>query len=82
MSDWRKRITVEPGKRSGKRCIRGMRITVGDVLGNLANGMSFDEIMDDFPEVTREESRNPCPPQTRPLPCRPRTSRQCEGRPE
>jgi len=48
-------ITVEPGKRSGKPCIRGMRITVEDVLRWLASGMSFDEILADFPELTKDD---------------------------
>lgn len=48
-------ITIEPGKRSGKPCIRGMRITVYDVLDYLASGMSIEEIIDDFPELTRED---------------------------
>lgn len=48
-------ITVEPGKRSGKPCIRGMRITVEDVLRWLASGMSFDEILADFTELTKDD---------------------------
>ena len=48
-------ITVEPDKRSGKPCIRGMRITVYDVLEYLASGMSEDEILADFSELTRED---------------------------
>ncbi|MGV3604719.1 MAG: DUF433 domain-containing protein [Dyadobacter fermentans] len=48
-------ITLEPGKRSGKPCIRGMRITVEDILRWLASGMSFEEILEDFPELTRED---------------------------
>jgi uncharacterized protein (DUF433 family) len=48
-------ITLEPGKRSGKPCIRGLRITVYDVLSYLAAGMSFDEILSDFPSLTRED---------------------------
>ena len=48
-------ITVEPGKRSGKPCIRGMRITVYDVLEYLASGMTEDEILADFSELTRED---------------------------
>jgi uncharacterized protein (DUF433 family) len=48
-------ITVEPGKRSGKPCIRGMRITVYDVLEYLASGMSEDDILADFSELTRED---------------------------
>lgn len=49
------RITIEPGKRSGKPCIRGMRITVHDVLSYLAAGMTYDEVIADFPELTRED---------------------------
>jgi uncharacterized protein (DUF433 family) len=49
---YREIITVEPGKRGGRPCIRGMRITVGDILGWLAAGMSEAEIIDDFPELT------------------------------
>ncbi len=50
-------ITIEPGKRSGKPCIRGTRMTVSDVLEYLAGGMSFDEILSDFPELTVEDIR-------------------------
>ncbi len=50
-------ITVEAGKRSGKPCIRGMRITVSDVLEYLAAGMSIQEILSDFPELTDEDIR-------------------------
>lgn len=50
-------ITIEPDKRGGKPCIRRMRITVYDVLGWLAAGMSQDEIIDDFPELTKEDIR-------------------------
>ncbi|PYJ91557.1 MAG: hypothetical protein DME54_04615 [Verrucomicrobia bacterium] len=53
--DYSKIITIEPGKRSGKPCIRGMRITVQDVLEYLAGGMTEDEILRDFPELTRED---------------------------
>ena len=49
-------ITIEPGKRSGKPCIRGLRITVYDVLEDLALGMSEAEILEDFPELTRRTS--------------------------
>jgi uncharacterized protein (DUF433 family) len=49
------RITIEAGKRGGKPCIRRMRITVYDVLGWLAAGMSHAEIMDDFPELCEED---------------------------
>jgi uncharacterized protein (DUF433 family) len=48
-------ITVEPGKRSGKPCIRGLRITVYDVLEYLAAGMTEEEILADFSELTRED---------------------------
>ena len=48
-------ITIEPGKRGGKPCIRGLRITVYDVLEYLASGMSEDEILKDFPDLTRED---------------------------
>jgi uncharacterized protein (DUF433 family) len=54
-NDWRSRITLEPGKRSGRPCIRGLRITVYDVLSYLAAGMSVDEILADFPILTRED---------------------------
>ena len=50
-------ITIEPGKRGGKPCIRGLRITVYDVLEYLASGMSEDEILSDFPDLTREDIR-------------------------
>ena len=49
--DYSHLITVEPGKRSGQPCIRGMRITVRDVLEYLAGGMSVDELLADFPEL-------------------------------
>ena len=55
--DYQHLITVEPGKRGGKPCIRGMRITVNDVLEYLAAGMSEDEILMDFSELTREDIR-------------------------
>jgi len=50
-------ISIEPGKRGGNPCIRGMRITVYDVLEYLASGMSDQEIMDDFPDLTLEDIR-------------------------
>lgn len=50
-------ITIEPGKRGGKPCIRGMRITVYDVLEYLASGMANEEILDDFPYLTKEDIR-------------------------
>ncbi|MGI8586608.1 MAG: DUF433 domain-containing protein [Chloroflexia bacterium] len=48
-------ITIEPDKRGGKPCIRGLRITVYDVLDYLASSMSEDEILRDFPDLTRED---------------------------
>ena len=48
---------IEPGKRGGKPCIRGLRITVYDVLEYLASGMSEDEILADFPDLRREDIR-------------------------
>ena len=53
--DYSKIITIEPGKRSGKPCIRGMRITVQDILEYLAGGMTEEEILQDFSELTRED---------------------------
>lgn len=50
-------ITIEPDKRGGKPCVRQMRITVYDVLGWLATGMSIAEIIDDFPELTETDIR-------------------------
>jgi uncharacterized protein (DUF433 family) len=55
--DYSQIITMEPGKRSGKPCIRGLRITVGDVLGYLASGMTHAEILSDFPYLTEEDIR-------------------------
>lgn len=55
--DYRKIITIEPGKRGGKPCIRGLRITVYDVLEYLAGGMTEQQIIDDFPELTTEDIR-------------------------
>jgi uncharacterized protein (DUF433 family) len=51
------RITIEPGKRGGKPCIRGLRITVYDILEYLASGMTEDEILADFPDLEREDIR-------------------------
>lgn len=53
--DLTKIITTEPGKRSGQPCIRGMRITVRDVLEYLAGGMTIIELLADFPEITEED---------------------------
>ncbi len=55
--DYSKIITIEPGKRSGQPCIRGMRMTVDDVLGYRASGMTEDEVLSDFPDLTREDIR-------------------------
>ena len=55
--DYRNIITQEPGKRGGRPCIRGMRIAVADVLGWLSVGMSHDEIIADFPELTEADIR-------------------------
>ena len=55
--DYSEIITVEPGKRGGRPCIRGLRITVYDILEYLASGMSEDEILDDFPDLRREDIR-------------------------
>ena len=52
MKNYRDIITIEPGKRSGKPCIRGMRITVYDIFEYLASGMTVGEVLDDFPELT------------------------------
>jgi uncharacterized protein (DUF433 family) len=49
------RITLEPGKRGGRPCIRGLRISVYDVLSMLSGGMSQQEVLDDFPELTQED---------------------------
>jgi uncharacterized protein (DUF433 family) len=55
MNDYTHIITLEPGKRSGKPCIRGLRITVYDVLSYFAAGMTMEEILDDFPMLTRDD---------------------------
>lgn len=55
MVDYQSIVTIEPDKRGGKPCIRGMRITVYDVLGWLAAGMAIAEILDDFPELTETD---------------------------
>lgn len=55
--DWKNRITIDPEKRGGKPCIRGLRMTVYDVLEYLASGMSEEEILKDFPDLTREDIR-------------------------
>lgn len=48
-------ITIDPNKRSGKPCIRDLRITVYDILEMLASGMSYEEILHDFPKLTQED---------------------------
>ena len=55
MTNYRDIITIEPGKRGGRPCIRGMRITVYDVLDYLASGMTQEEILRDFPYLTAED---------------------------
>ena len=55
--DYSKIITIEPGKRSGKPCIRGTRMTVTDVLEYLAGGMTHEELLADFPDLTEEDIR-------------------------
>ena len=55
--NYREVITIEPGKRGGKPCIRGLRITVYDVLEYLASGMSEDQILSDFPDLKRDDIR-------------------------
>ncbi len=55
--DYTKRITIEPGKRSGQPCIRGLRMTVRDVLEYLAAGMSVEGILAGFPDLTAEDIR-------------------------
>ncbi len=53
--DWHKIITFEPDKMGGQPCIRGLRFTVYDLLGYLASGMSYEEILDHFPDLTRDD---------------------------
>ena len=55
--DYRERITIEPGKRGGKPCVRGLRITVYDVLDQLSAGMSPEQIIEDFPELELDDIR-------------------------
>jgi uncharacterized protein (DUF433 family) len=55
--DYSKIITIEPGKRGGKPCIRGLRITVYDVLDYLASGMTEEQILQDFPDLTAADIR-------------------------
>lgn len=55
--NWQERISINPGVRSGKPCVKGTRITVYDVLEYLAGGMSEDQILADFPDLTRDDIR-------------------------
>lgn len=55
--DYREIITIEPGKRGGRPCIRSTRIAAADVLSWLANGMSEQDILSDFPELTSADIR-------------------------
>lgn len=55
--DYREIVTVEPRKRGGKPCVRGLRITVYEVLEYLTSGMTIDEILADFPDLTRDDLR-------------------------
>ncbi len=55
--DYAHLITIEPGKRSGQPCIRGLRMTVRDVLEYLAGGMAVEDILADFPDLTAEDIR-------------------------
>lgn len=55
MIDYSSYITFESGKRNGQACIRHMRITVGDILEYLASGMTIEDILSDFPKLTRED---------------------------
>lgn len=53
--DWRKHITSDPMMHHGRPTVRGMRIEVSDVLDNLGSGMSIDDLLSDFPELTRAD---------------------------
>lgn len=55
--DYQKLITIEPGKRGGRPCVRGMRISVYDILGWLAAGMTNEQIIEEYPEITVEDIR-------------------------
>jgi uncharacterized protein (DUF433 family) len=55
--EYRSRITIDPDKRGGKPCLRGLRITVYDVLDYLAGGMTEDQILEDFPDLERDDIR-------------------------
>jgi uncharacterized protein (DUF433 family) len=53
--DWHERISVDPNMHDGRATIRGMRITVQDVLDHLGSGMSMDDVLSDFPELTAQD---------------------------
>ena len=55
--DYKNVISIEPGKRVGRPCVRGMRVAVSDVLGWLAAGMSHEQILSDYPELTEDDIR-------------------------
>ena len=55
MIDYREHITIEPGKRGGKPCVRGYRIKVSEVLGFLAAGETIEEILKNYPELTKDD---------------------------
>ncbi|MBK7143835.1 MAG: DUF433 domain-containing protein [Xanthomonadales bacterium] len=55
MLDYRQHITLQADKRSGKPCVRGLRITVQDVLGWLTSGMTTEDIVRDYPELSRDD---------------------------
>jgi uncharacterized protein (DUF433 family) len=55
--DYQRIITIEPGKRGGRPCVRGLRIAVSDILGWLSSGMTHEEILSDYPELTEEDIR-------------------------
>jgi uncharacterized protein (DUF433 family) len=55
MQNWKERVIIDPTIRFGKPRIRNTRITVSDILGWLANGMTYDDIVEDFPELTPED---------------------------
>jgi uncharacterized protein (DUF433 family) len=55
--DYHDIVTIEPGRRGGRPCIRGMRIAVADILGWLAAGLSHEQIRSDYPELTEDDIR-------------------------
>ena len=57
LMDYQRIITLEPGKRGGRPCVRGLRIAVSDILGWLSSGMTHGEILSDYPELTEEDIR-------------------------